>query len=213
MQKKIYISGKITGLTQAEYTKAFAEAEARMKELGYATVNPVEIEADAKAGASDAETYRAHLRADIVELTKCDAIYMLSSWQSSEGATLEHEIAKNLGLRIIYEFPPKNPEIKKAILAVMGVHFRYIAQDSRNRWHVYARMIYAHHAKKQGDNTQQIAAETNHDQSSISYYLRHYDGEYKFNVEFRKVAEKVATLLSRRLSTEEKEHIINNQIN
>lgn len=203
--RKIYLSGKITGLSFTEAYEAFGEAKEKLKKEGWQPVSPIEIGTDAPAGASDDEVYKAHLKADIVELTKCEAIYMMASWQSSEGATLEHDIAKSIGLRIIYEVPPKNPEIKKAIFTVMGVHFHYIAQDSRNRWHVYARMIYAHHAKKQGDNTQQIAAETNHDQSSISYYLRHYDGEYKFNVEFRKVAEKVATLLSKRLSTEGKE--------
>lgn len=200
--RKIYLSGKITGLSFTEAYEAFGEAKEKLKKEGWQPVSPIEIGIDAPAGASDDEVYKAHLKADIVELTKCEAIYMMASWQSSEGATLEHDIAKSIGLQIIYEVPPKNPEIKKAIFTVMGVHFHYIAQDSRNRWHVYARMIYAHHAKKQGDNTQQIAAETNHDQSSISYYLRHYDGEYKFNVEFRKVAEKVATLLSKRLSTE-----------
>jgi hypothetical protein len=128
---------------------------------------------------------------------------MLANWERSEGATLEHKIAEGLRLPIHYEVEPQHRDIKEAIEAAMGVPFRIIATDSRNRWHVYARMIYAHHCKKDGDNTQQIAIEIKHDESSISYYLRHYDTEYKYNREFRKAAEKVATMLSKKLSTSE----------
>ena len=133
---------------------------------------------------------------------KCQAAYFLPNWEHSEGATLEHRIATGLHLQVRHEVEPKHSDIKDAIEAVMGVPFRIIAQDSRNRWHVYARMIYAHHCKKEGDSTQQIATETNHDESSICYYLRHYDNEYKYNREFRKAAEKVATMLSKKLQAE-----------
>lgn len=198
-KNKIYISGQITGLTPAEYIHLFTKVEAKLKGKGYDVVTPLAIKIDAPIGATEAELWRAHLKADIRELTKCEAIYMLSNWEHSEGATLEHAIAKGLRLRIEYEVEPQHREIKEAIEAVMGVPFRFIATDSRRHWHVYARMIYAHHAKKDGDHTQKIASEVNHDESSICYYLRHYDSEYKYNREFRKVAEKVATLLSRKL--------------
>lgn len=126
---------------------------------------------------------------------------MLSNWEQSIGATLEHDIAEGLGLIVEYERTPKHRDIKAAIITAMGVNFKTIAEDSRNRWHVYARMIYAHHCKKRGEYTHHIAEETNHDKSTISYYLRNYDTEYKYNREFRAAAEKVATLLSEKLST------------
>ena len=125
---------------------------------------------------------------------------MLANWEHSDGATLEHRIAKGLNIPVEYEREPQHRDIKDAIEAAMGVPFRVLARDSRNRWHVYARMIYAHHCKKDGDNIQQIASETLHDESSIWYYLRHYDSEYKYNREFRKAAEKVATILSKKLA-------------
>ena len=199
-KNKIYISGQIAGLTPAEYIHLFTEAEAKLKGKGYDVVTPLAIKIDAPMGATEAELWRAHLKADIRELTKCEAIYMLSNWERSEGATLEHAIAKGLRLRIEYEVEPQHRDIKDAIEAAMGVPFRTIAKDSRKRWHVYARMIYAHHAKKEGDTTQTIATDTSHDDSSICYYLRHYDSEYKYNREFWKAAEMVATMLSKKLS-------------
>ena len=207
---KIYISGMITGLSPKEYETLFNAAEADLKAKGYDVVSPLQIAAKLKAEQPDrldpkqhteAEIWRAHLIADIQELVKCNAVHMLPNWERSEGATLEHKIAAGLKLPIHYEVEPQHRDIKDAIEAAMGVPFRIIAQDSRNRWHVYARMIYAHHCKKEGDNTQQIATEIKHDESSIGYYLRHYDSEYKFNREFRKAAEKVATMLSKKLAT------------
>lgn len=199
-KKKIYIAGAISGLPAAEYTRLFEAAEKQLQAQGFTTISPLRIGIQIDPSSHTAEeVYRAHQKADICELTKCSAIYMLANWQYSEGAILEHEIATALGLYIYYEEEPKHPGIKKAIRDVMGVPFKYIAQESRQRWHVYARMIYTHHCKKEGDNTKRIAEEIHHDESSVGYYLRHYDDEYKYNHEFRKAAEKVATILSRRL--------------
>ena len=141
------------------------------------------------------------MKADIRLLLDCDAIYMLANWELSNGATLEREIAKGLGLTVEYERRPLHRDIKRAILVAMAVPFKYIVNDSRGRWYVYARMIYAHHCKKRGVSTQDIAEETKHDTSTIHYYLRRYDNEYKYNREFRAAAEKVATLLSNKLTT------------
>ena len=208
-QTKCYISGQITGLSPEEFETLFNAAEAQLKAEGCDVINPLRIATRLQAEHPELvdpakhtadEIWREYIKADLAELVKCNAVYMLSNWEHSEGATFEHTVARGLRLPIRYEVEPQHREIKEAIEATMGVPFRVIAKDSRNRWHVYARMIYAHHAKKAGSNTQQIAAETRHDESSIGYYLRHYDNEYKFNREFRNAAEKVATVLSKKLS-------------
>lgn len=194
-QAKIYISGQISGLTPDEYAPLFFTAETRLKAQGYDVINPL------NNGVSPSEEWREQMKADIRLLLECDAIFMLSNWELSTGATLERDIARSLGLRVEYEIQPQHRDIKRAILTAMSVQFKTIAADSRERWHVYARMIYAHHCKKRGVATQEIAEETRHDESTIHYYLRRYDSEYKYNREFRAAAEKVATLLSKKLTT------------
>lgn len=89
----------------------------------------------------------------------------------------------------------RNKDLKEAIYNVMGVSFDKIAKDSRKRWHVLARMIYAHNCKERGENTLYIAEETNHDISTICYYLRNYYSEYKYNRDFKAASDKVKTLL------------------
>lgn len=194
-QERVYISGQITGLPPEEYAALFSAAEQRLAARGYAVVNPL------NNGLPHFAPWVEQMKADIRLLLDCDAVFMLPNWELSHGATLEREIAKGLGLRIEYERPPMHRDIKRAITTAMGVDFKTIAADSRERWHVYARMIYAHHCKKRGATTNGIAGETHHDNSTIHYYLRRYDSEYKYNREFRAAAEKVATLLSTKLTT------------
>ncbi|WP_448826943.1 DUF4406 domain-containing protein [Capnocytophaga bilenii] len=40
---------------------------------------------------------------DIVDLLQCKAIYMLQGWQESKGARIEHYIATEIGMPIMYE--------------------------------------------------------------------------------------------------------------
>lgn len=181
---KVYISSNIASLNPEERRDLLQRLQAKGEVI------------EPQATDTDSEKQR---KADVLRLIGCNVIYMVTSWELSDKATLEHDIATGLNFGIEYETEPRHPEIKKTIKAVMGVPFRVIAEDSRNRWHVYARMIYAHHCKKAGENTKRIAEETRHDESSIGYYLRHYESEYKYNREFRKAAEKVATLLSTKL--------------
>lgn len=41
------------------------------------------------------------MRADIKVLVDCDGIALLPGWEKSPGATLEHSIARGLGLRVM----------------------------------------------------------------------------------------------------------------
>lgn len=43
------------------------------------------------------------MKTDIQALVECHQIYMLHDWRSSKGATLEHLIATQLKLKIIYQ--------------------------------------------------------------------------------------------------------------
>ncbi|MFR4461352.1 MAG: DUF4406 domain-containing protein [Bacteroides xylanisolvens] len=130
---KVYISGQITGLPVAEYVEKFSKAEAELKAKGYEVVNPLRYEL--KPGSR----WNEQMKVDIRLLLDCDAIYMLSNWERSTGAGLELYIAEGLGLIINYEKPPKH-RYKDGYTYRYGVSFASISEDSRNRWHVYARM-------------------------------------------------------------------------
>lgn len=94
---KIYISGKISGTDLTETRKRFAAAAKVTKKLGYEPVNPLEN------GLTEHDTWEAHITKDIATLLQCKAIYMLQGWQDSKGARIEHYIAIEIGLPIMYE--------------------------------------------------------------------------------------------------------------
>lgn len=94
---KIYISGKISGTDLTETRKCFAAVAKAMKRLGYEPVNPLENE------LSEHDNWEAHIAKDIADLLQCKAIYMLQDWQESKGARIEHYIATEIGIPIMYE--------------------------------------------------------------------------------------------------------------
>ena len=185
----IYVSGGITGRPPTEYRAHFQQAATKLEDKGWIVTNPL------YNGLPEEASWHAHMRADIRLLTYCQAIYMLRGWEKSTGATAEHALAKALGMSIYYEEPPRHPDIKHAIETALGVSFRDICRRGRKRSIVYARFIYCHLAAGQGDCTATISQEISHKHSDVSYYLRRYDSELKFNREFRNAARTVADLL------------------
>ena len=185
----IYISGGITGRPPQEYNAHFASAATRLEAQGYDVINPL------YNGLPEDASWHQHMRADIRLLTYCHEIYMLAGWERSTCASAEHALATALGLAVQYERPTRHAEIKQAIQTALGVTFRDICRRGRQRSLVYARFIYCHHAALAGDTAISIARELGHKHSNISYYLRHYEQEYKYNREFRNAAQAVADLI------------------
>ncbi len=95
---KVYISGKITGEHLAWVESNFANAEKDLKILGHIPINPLKV-----MPYKPEITWKEYMKADILALTQCDAIYMLKGWHKSKGANVEYYIAKELGLEIWFE--------------------------------------------------------------------------------------------------------------
>lgn len=91
-KKKVYLSGKITGLDEKEYKKNFNEAELYLTGLGYDVVNPVSYTPIPNGSWTD------YMRRDIKLLMDCDYIYMLDDWTESTGAKTEFRLAVEIGI-------------------------------------------------------------------------------------------------------------------
>ena len=117
-QKLIYISGKMGEKVLSEATvKKFAVAQNKLVAEGWAVINPaspifqreaqnhVKIEGkkwqDLDFGAFD--LYAWLLLWDMHSLALCDAIYLLSDWRDSPGATAEYYYAKACKKEVIFE--------------------------------------------------------------------------------------------------------------
>lgn len=96
MIKKVYISGKMTGLLDLNVPK-FKEAETRLIENGFHPVNPHSIH---PADVSK-YTWSDFMRADIKALMDCDMIAVLDDWSGSKGAKAEVWIGLILGMPVM----------------------------------------------------------------------------------------------------------------
>jgi len=97
--KKIYISGRISGLRPDYYINQFFKAHRQLVLLNYPyIVNPLFI-----TRKIDKTDYSALMVCCIKHLFECNAIYMIEGWENSKGARIEHNIAKEMGMEIIYQ--------------------------------------------------------------------------------------------------------------
>lgn len=92
--RKIYISGKITGLPIGEVIAKFRTAEGKIRRFGFEPISPLD-----NGLPRDAE-WADQMGKDIALLLRSDAIYMLPDWQQSEGAMIEYLVARQRRMRI-----------------------------------------------------------------------------------------------------------------
>lgn len=93
---RIYIAGPMTGLSNYNFD-AFNEAAARFYKLGWDVENP------ASSGVVEGATWEDYMLSCLEQIGKCGNMYMLSGWETSRGASIEHELAKTLGFNIRYQ--------------------------------------------------------------------------------------------------------------
>ena len=106
---KIYISGPITGIELEDCHIAFGNAEHELKSKGHEVVNPLQVTAldclrpETCKAEESGHDWLCWMRADIREMMSCDAVYALSGWQQSRGASVEIGLADSLGVPVYYE--------------------------------------------------------------------------------------------------------------
>ncbi|MCM8532481.1 MAG: DUF4406 domain-containing protein [Lentisphaeraceae bacterium] len=90
---KIYISGPMTGLPEFN-RPLFNKVEKELKAVGFNNItNP--------AQPPKQESRRDNMRQDIKALCECDLLVTLPNWRQSKGATLEVQVAQEIGTGIL----------------------------------------------------------------------------------------------------------------
>lgn len=134
MNNRIYIAGKITGdPNYREKFKAGAyECETacfsamitplqlvmrKNKIMQFKTVCPTKFTLLGKPLTD--YRWTVGMAVCLVKLLPCSFIYMLKDWQDSRGANVEHNVARFLGKRIVYQDPSTstNPQTKKNLVS------------------------------------------------------------------------------------------------
>jgi len=109
--RKVYISGKITGLSRTEYMTKFNKAEEYLKTKGYEVINP----ARTNGTLPEDTTYDQYMDMSMLMISMCDTIYLLDNWKDSNGARKEAEYAYMHDMEVLFEDVERriNEKIKK----------------------------------------------------------------------------------------------------
>ena len=94
--KKIYLAGKVSGLSRQEAFDKFEKTEKRLIDSGYKVVNPMRI-------TSSDDTWEAAMKTCIKALVDCEEIHLLPCWKESRGATIERALAISLQIPIVLQ--------------------------------------------------------------------------------------------------------------
>jgi hypothetical protein len=105
-QLNLYIAGPMRGYEDFN-RKEFYRAEAALGSQGiYTIINPCKEDkalnlTDSQLSSTDG--LRIVMSRDLTDITTCDIIYMLTGWEKSEGARIEHSLATMLNMTIMYQ--------------------------------------------------------------------------------------------------------------
>ena len=102
---RIYLSGPVTSIGEAEACKNFQKAEDELRYLNYITVNPMKMRLCVWIARHFGK--KGYMLCLLIELCymalRCDTIYMLADWQLSPGARAEKALADALGMPVIFQ--------------------------------------------------------------------------------------------------------------
>ncbi|KAA6300974.1 MAG: hypothetical protein EZS26_002866 [Candidatus Ordinivivax streblomastigis] len=193
---QIYISGKTTGLPPKDMKEKFQSAQDLLQEIGFDVVNPL------NNGLSLNDDWKKHLVRNIENLLPCDAIYLLDNWMDSVGASIQYDMALRMKKDIWFESQLVRNQnivlkIQNAIHEVTGMTLGEYTTKSRKRDAFFSRMIFACHCRKNQMKQKDIAAYIHRDRSLMTYLLRKYEDETKYNPQFRVLAERVNDILNK----------------
>ena len=100
--RRVYISGQISGLPREEYLARFAKAEELLRQEGFDVMNPTRLLPCRWPWLYRLMGYRLTLMYDLWRLSKCDLIYKIPGWRESKGANIESCWAYNFNIWILH---------------------------------------------------------------------------------------------------------------
>ena len=97
----VYLSGKMTGLSESEYKENFRNAEMFYRACGYEVVNPCNL-SEIVLQRNPNATYEDFFFFFFKAISGCTHIALLEGWETSTGAKREKAEAERLGLEVMY---------------------------------------------------------------------------------------------------------------
>ncbi|MBD5437703.1 MAG: DUF4406 domain-containing protein [Treponema sp.] len=94
---KIYVAGKITGLSRREVEGKFRATAETLRNEGHDVFIPSVLP------MYDSVPHEDYMHVCYAMIDICDAVYMMTDWQQSKGARMELQYAADWRKEILYE--------------------------------------------------------------------------------------------------------------
>lgn len=91
---RIYIAGPMSGLPEYNYP-AFNSAAEELRRQGHEVENPAENP------EPPCKSWAGYMRMAVAQLVRCEVVALLPGWETSKGASVEHRLAHDLGLKVL----------------------------------------------------------------------------------------------------------------
>lgn len=99
-KKRVYLSGRMSGLSQKEWRWRFLTADLKLDMQGYEVINPADTIIARHLWLYKIVGYRLTLAYDLWLLKRCSHIFMVGNdWMQSKGARLERLKAREWGIK------------------------------------------------------------------------------------------------------------------
>lgn len=104
---RIYISIPMSGKCETKQRQKALQISELLKTELNETVNPWtlgdQLKRYYKENVGREPTYWEHMKADLEALQTCGSIFMCEGWENSQGCNMEHDMAKDLDMGVLYE--------------------------------------------------------------------------------------------------------------
>ena len=99
------ISMPMNGLSGEEVARKYLYVKEYLESLGYAVVNTLfdDVSEDELAVFGIANVPVWYLAKSLDQMSRCDTVYFCKGWRSARGCKIEHEVAKQYGITMLYE--------------------------------------------------------------------------------------------------------------
>lgn len=114
IRKKAMISQPMNGLTDEEIEKTREKAIRHLERLGYKVLNTLfkddwyNSSSMKERGVMNIPVY--YLARSLESMSFCDVVYFCDGWEEARGCRIEHDVAEEYGLDIIYAEDEEDPE-------------------------------------------------------------------------------------------------------
>ena len=107
MDKVAMISMPMNGLTDEEMNKNFNKAKSFLEQFGYKVIDTVFSGSDFSENTLEIKHIKQRgvyfIAKSLEAMSYCDVVYFCKGWKNARGCQIEHQVAKNYNVGILYE--------------------------------------------------------------------------------------------------------------